>query len=112
LPFKCNLQRYTTGYIKIQQQEYSSSDAAYVSSDRIVVDAGGAITVTTHSGEHLTLASQGGVPSIVSLNAKAAAISKQVTMTNSAASPVTVATVRLQPVGLYQLNPISLNPKP
>lgn len=89
--------RDSSGYVKIQQREYSSSAAGYVTSDRFVVNAGGAVTVTTRSDEHLTLASEGGVPSIVSLNAKAAAISKQVTVTDDAANPVTVATVRLQP---------------
>lgn len=89
--------RDNTGYVKLQQQEYDSTNAAYKSSDRLVVDAAGAITMTTHSGQHLTLASEGGVPSIVSLNAKARDISKQVALTNSKTSPVTAVTVRLQP---------------
>jgi len=89
--------RDNAGYIKIQQQEYSSSSAEYVSSDRVVVTADGAVTVTTKEGQHLTLKSEGSVPSIVSLNARAASISKSSQITNSASSPVTVATIRLAP---------------
>ena len=61
--------------------------------------------MTTKSGEHLTLASEGAVPSVVSLNARAASISRAVTMTNDASTAVTVATVRLEPGRAWPLVP-------
>jgi|AntAceMinimDraft_1070359.scaffolds.fasta_scaffold26433_1 hypothetical protein len=89
--------RKLPGHVRIQQQSYSTDAAAYIRTDRLVVRPTGAVTVTTGAEQHLTLASEGDVPSIVSLNAKAASISKQVTMTNRVAGAVTVATLRLHP---------------
>lgn len=85
--------RSSAGHVTIQQDASGDGSAP---SDRLVVDADGGVTVTTNAGESLTFASEGAVPSVISLNARSAAVSKTVTITNAAGTTGTAATLRLE----------------
>ena len=81
------------GHVTIRQDASGDGSAP---SDRLVVDADGGVTITTAAGETLAFASEGAVPSLVSLNARSAAVSKTVTLTDTPTTTGTAATLRLE----------------
>mmetsp|Transcript_14579 Transcript_14579/g.47860 ORF Transcript_14579/g.47860 Transcript_14579/m.47860 type:complete len:736 (-) Transcript_14579:245-2452(-) len=78
------------GYFRVQQQE------SYASSNRIEVDADGAIQLQTNEDEWITVASEGNTPKMSTLNDYRNEIRKPKTILSNSAAPATLATVRLE----------------